>query len=123
MFRSEQPVLDFSKVPAESLHIAEAIFKKNGTLYSTKPKNAKVNGDMKYCWRMIAFHISTNPQHHCMPVTASFDLETNDENGQWSARLAHLREKELKIHIDNILNLIPTRKQSGTMRWLKALGQ
>lgn len=124
MFNSSEPVvIDFSKVPAESLDIAKEIFKKDGTLYKSKPKKDGISGDCLYVWRMLAFHISTNPQHHCMPVTASFDLETYDENGKWSSRLAHVREKELKVHIDNILNLIPTRKQSGTMRWLKAFGQ
>lgn len=115
-----QPTIDFSKLSGETLQIAQQIFKKNGTLYASKPKSA--NGDAKYVWRHLSFHISTNPQHHCMPVTASFDLETYDENGKWSSRLAMVRENELKVHINKILDLVPTHKQAGTMRWARAFG-
>lgn len=123
MFRQNPVVIDFSKIPDESLEIAKAIFKADGTLYRTKPKKEGVTGDCKYVWREVAFHISTNPQHHCMPVTSCFDLETYDENGKWSSRLASIREQELKVHIKNILNAVPLKDQPGTRRWLKALGQ
>lgn len=43
---------------------------------------------------MLAFYMSTNRQHQCMPVTADFDLETYDENGKWPANLAHKKAKK-----------------------------
>lgn len=115
-----QPTIDFSKLSGESLYMASQVFKKDGSFYASKPK--KASGDGKYVWRMLAFFISSNPMHQCMPVCASFDLETYGDDGKWSSRLAQVREKELQAVIDEILNQIPLRNQAGTRRWLKAFG-
>jgi len=117
----ESAKIDFSKLSPETLSIAEKIFKKDGTLYSSKP--TKANGDQKYVWRQVAFFISKKPQHQCMPVTASFDLETYDDNGKWSSHLAHIREKELNTPIKEILDAIPVFQQAGLLRWARAFGR
>jgi|GEM_PF-4563203 len=51
------------------------ITSKNGELRSTKPKD----GNAAYVWRMVAFSLSTNPRHRCMPVTADFGVVVPDD--------------------------------------------
>ena len=43
---------------------------RDGTLRSSKPRD----GNAAYVWRMVAFQISSNYRHHCMPVTADFGV-------------------------------------------------
>lgn len=117
----ENAVIDFTSLSQEANNIAKQISKKDGTLYKSKPKKDGVSGDCQYIWRHLVFYVSQNRQHQCMPVTASFDLETYDDNGKWCSRLAMKREKELEPIIREILDNIPLHKQSGTIRWLKAL--
>lgn len=82
-------------------------------LRASKPQ--KATGEQKYTWRMVAFYMSRNPQHHCMPVCASFDLE-----GSFDERRE--TEKRLKIIEDEIINAQPVQNQFGLRRWAMAMG-
>lgn len=82
-------------------------------LRASKPQ--KATGEQKYMWRMVAFYMSRNPVHHCMPVCASFDLE-----GSFDDRRA--TEKRLKIIEDEIVNAQPKENQFGLRRWANAFG-
>lgn len=110
----QMPKIDTSKLDNESLNFAKQITKKNGDLYSSKPKNA--SGEAKYVWRLVMFYVSNKPQHHCMPVCADFDIEEKD----YQKRL--LITKELDNIVKKIVNSIPLEKQYGSMRWAKAMG-
>jgi hypothetical protein len=121
MFNSvESPKINMSLFSDETLSILNQIFKNDGSLYKSKPK--KASGDAKYVWRMLAFYMSKNRQHQCMPVTADFDLETYDENGKWSANLAHKKAKELDKIVDSVLKTIKSSDLPGLNRWKKAFG-
>jgi hypothetical protein len=48
---------------------------KQGNLRATKPND----GNAAYVWRMVAFSLSTNPRHHCMPMTADFGVSVPDD--------------------------------------------
>jgi len=48
---------------------------KDGKLRASKPKD----GNAAYIWRMVAFSVSTNPKHHCMPMTADFGVHIPDD--------------------------------------------
>lgn len=121
MFNSvESPKINMSLFSDETLSILNQIFKNDGSLYKSKPK--KASGDAKYVWRMLAFYMSKNRQHQCMPVTADFDLETYDENGKWSANLAHKKAKDLDEIVDSVLKTIKSSDLPGLNRWKKAFG-
>lgn len=117
----ESPKVDLSIFSDDVLSIVNQIFKKDGSLYKSKP--LKATGEAKYVWRMLAFYMSTNRQHRCMPVTADFDLETYNENGKWSSRLAQEKTKELDKIVNNVLNTIPNEKLPGIKRWKKSFGK
>lgn len=115
------PKVDLARFSGKTAEIVSQVFKSDGSLYRTKPKNA--TGEAKYVWRMLAYYISTNRQHQCMPTTADFDLEALDENGKWSARVAQAQSKELDVFVENILKTIPSDKLPGILRWRKAFGK
>lgn len=108
----------------ENYAIAEAIVttqgRHKGCLRSSKPKN---NSKAAYVWRMVAFQISPNPQHHCMPVCADFDLydvfAKEDQNYKVVNQLAKQLDKEV---VDPITNTVPKEQWYGIMRWGRALG-
>ena len=55
--------------------IAEEVLKgKTAAIRSTKPKN----GPAAYVWRMVAFIVSRNPQHQCIPAMADFYVDKAD---------------------------------------------
>lgn len=114
------PKVDLSVLSGKTLEIAEQVFKSDGSLYKSKPKNA--SGEAKYVWRMLAFYMSTNRQHQCIPTTADFDLDAQDENGKWSAHIAQKQAKDLDNIVDAILKTIPSEKLPGLKRWKKAFG-
>lgn len=122
----------------EKLEIAKGIFTRSGEFRASKPKVVKksvkvvadcflgysynyankkeiIQGETAYVWRMVAFFISSNRQHQCMPVTAYFDL-----NG--TVKEQNKRAKELDVLVDKITKLVPLHKQSGTLNWGRALG-
>ena len=91
---------------------------------ATKPKVSKDKPDTGYAayvWRMVAFQVSPNGQHHCMPVTANFDLPAYDENGQWSAAISREMEKKMDLLVDCIVNCVPRHQHYGLHRWGRAL--
>jgi hypothetical protein len=66
---------------------------------------------------MVAFYVSPNPQHQCMPWGADFDLPT-----KYILTTGKELRKPLDELVDKIVDTIPVLSQSGTMRWGKALG-
>jgi len=56
-------------------HIIEDVVKMTGktpgVIRSTKPRD----GRSAYVWRMVAFMVSRNPQHQCMPAMADMYIE------------------------------------------------
>lgn len=118
------PKIDFSKLDGESLTVAKQITKKDGSLYATKPKQA--NGLEKYIWRMVMFAVSPKREHHCIPVTAEFDLidwveiEFNTKSWMTIMRDQDFKERTKKIE-DDIVNTIPKSEWHGVRSWGRAL--
>lgn len=105
--------------PEDKTEIVMVVMKNGKGLRSSKPKvdNSKPNtGRSAYVWRMVAFQVSKNPVHHCMPCTAEFSLCDSD----WEIRKEVL--KELDFIVENIVSLIPKEQWYGVKRWAKALG-
>jgi len=120
----KNPVINISEtnLSGRDLEIAKKLLGRGGRLRSTKPKN---DGEAAYLWRMVAFQVSTNPQHWCMPVTAEYDLpeeywDRNDIHG--AAKRRQERIKELKEIEDAIMKTIPKNEWHGINRWGKAFG-
>lgn len=114
-FTYKMPVIDLSIINLndDEQELAAQILKPDGRLFGSKP--SKASGEAKYLWRMVAFGVSTNPKHHCIPVTADFDLD-----GTWDERRA--RSKVLDKLADRIETCVPVLERHGTMRWGRALG-
>jgi hypothetical protein len=90
-----------------------------GVLRSSKPKK---DGEAAYVWRMVAFQVSSKPQHHCMPCTADFDLPQEYwEKGAYEKR--HNRIRELDAIANQIVDLIPKSQWHGIHRWGNVFGQ
>jgi hypothetical protein len=109
----------------EERKIINVVVKKNGTIRASKPnvkKEQYINGKAAYVWRMVAFYVSSNPQHSCMPVCANFDLPAFDENGEWKSAISREMEKSLDKLVDIIMDSIDKTKWHGVHRWGKALG-
>ena len=86
------PTIDGTNLDAEAKTYAEAICNQ-GRLRASKPpvrrwreadadasygyrmRSDATQGRVAYVWRMVAFQISPNPKHQCMPCTAEFGLE------------------------------------------------
>lgn len=138
---NNMPKIDFNKITSEkALEVAKAICKKDGTLYSTKPK--KANGLEQYMWRIVAFTISPVAAHQCIPVMCDFDLynwmEENLPDVVKYDRKIHKNISEIntaykKVNdpefkqwlkdIENqIINTVPKEMWYGTKRWAKAFG-
>ena len=116
-------IADFTQ---EEKDIVSLVVKKNDVVRATKPKvkdDEPTSGKAAYVWRMVAFMVSTNPQHHCMPMTADFDLPAFDTNGKWKHQIAQPMSKELKRVEDAILDAIPKTQWHGAIRWGRAFGQ
>lgn len=62
-------VSDFQRMIIED--VVKLTGKTPGVIRSTKPRD----GRAAYVWRMVAFMVSRNPQHQCMPATADFYVE------------------------------------------------
>lgn len=134
------PTIDTSRLfcTEEESAILRIIIKSDGTLRASKPTLGKMTkikdtsspygyvfawandaerlqAKAAYVWRMVAFAVSPNPVHHCMPTTTGFDLD-----GTFEERRA--LEKELDVFADKIVKCVPVREQAGTMRWARAYG-
>lgn len=98
------------------------IIQKNGVLKASKPKATKkysdpmLIGQAAYVWRMVAFQISPNPQHQCMPVCADWDIPVRsyDERREITKSLDYL--------VDRIVDTVDPRQWHGILRWGGALG-
>jgi hypothetical protein len=87
-----------------------------GYRYTYQTDEQRRQGEAAYIWRMVAFFVSKNPVHHCMPITADFDLDG-------SVRECHIRAKELDKLVDIIVDTIPKASWHGVRRWSQAFGQ
>lgn len=106
----------------EEKEIVGIVVKKNGQIRATKPKvKSLVEGKAAYVWRMVAFLVSSKPEHQCIPVTADFDIEIRDENGRWDVRAVERVTKELKRVEDAIVNAVPKEQWHGVHRWKTAM--
>lgn len=142
-----QSVIDSAGFTNEQLAIANKIVGRGGRLRSTKPKD---DGGAAYVWRMVAFFISPNPQHHCIPIGADFDitdvdyahrpevyvprLETEDDKetvagwdqktwdcmNRGAKRRAFIKE-ELDPIMDKIVDAVPGNRRYGLNRWRHAM--
>lgn len=98
-------------------------------LRSSKPKG---DGRAAYVWRMVAFDCSTNRQHHCMPITADFDLfeyypKAVDPTAEgYQSKYDHdairAEAKRLDAIADRICKLVPLSQRHGLKAWGRAFG-
>ena len=102
------------------------INRRNGRLYASRPK--KTDGECRYLWRMLAFHLSRKPEHHCMPVTADDGVGPSYERGESAAqcrqryKARRQRCRELDAVVDRVVDQVPITRQHGALRWARALG-
>ena len=101
--RASKPTVKKVKVPSE----------KYG--YTLEPDDP-VAGNAAYVWRMVAFQISPNPKHQCMPCTATFDLPGPHEHQRFLA-------EELDLIVKEIVDAVPPRQWHGVIRWGQVFGQ
>jgi len=129
--KTNMPIVDMEKVRSnylseEETNILNVVVKKDSSVRASKPnvkgKNKDLNGKASYVWRMVAFMVSKNPVHQCMPVCASFDIPAYDEDGKWRSEIARRMEKELDVLVDMIVDAIDKTQWAGVHRWGKALG-
>ena len=116
---------------AEEFDLARRIVadrgKNKGCLRASKPTvdNARDpnSGKAAYIWRMVAFLISPNYQHHCMPVTADWDLPL-DDSLELRTRFDNRTDmtNELDKVVDKIVDTVDPEKWAGAKRWARALG-
>ena len=101
------------------------IRKSDQTLRKSKPKvtDDPATGRAAYVWRMLAFYLSPERRHQCIPTTADFDLPAYGDDGRWSSAAAREMAKELDSLVDAILNEIPKTEWHGVQRWGRAFGQ
>ena len=102
----------------DDLRIAAEIFRPNGGIYQSRPK--KASGEAQYVWRHVVFSLSTNPKHHCIPVTDDFYMGQD----YWDLPYDEKRQvlKLLDAIVDAITKLVPVTQQPGTIRWGRAFG-
>ena len=114
--------IDLSKAQLDEweLGIAKGILKRDGTLYKSRPKNAP--GETQYVWRMVAFFISPEARHQCIPASAEFYLPDQFWYGEkaWDQR-RELVAKLTRI-VDAIVDVVPVEQRHGVMAWGRAFG-
>lgn len=106
------PIIDASNLTGEAREFTNAITV-NGRLRASKPKD----GRAAYVWRMVAFTVSPNSRHQCMPCTADFGIDCGDYN----ERRAICRELD-KI-VDQIVKAVPVTEWHGVRRWGQVFGR
>jgi hypothetical protein len=127
MTRYAMPVIKIEALEGEAADYARRITVADGggarILRSSKP-TAKGQGRAAYVWRMVAFSVSSNPRHQCMPCTADWDL-ADDYRGA-DRRVDHdaLRAEcgRLDKIVDQIVAVVPKEQWAGVIRWGNALG-
>jgi hypothetical protein len=115
------PTIDVDQLPLseEDRDIVRRIVVK-GHLRASAPPTRPITADSGlayYVWRMVAFYVSPNPRHHCMPVTADFYTPY-----KWGTP----EQKELIARGDRIEKVIvasiPVSQWHGVRRWGQAFG-
>lgn len=101
--RASKPPVPTHKVPSE----------KYGHTY--EPINPD-QGRAAYIWRMVAFQISPNPKHQCVPVCADFDLPGDFDSRRQESRYCD-------CIVNEIVNAVPKNQWHGVIRWGQAFGQ
>lgn len=148
MSRYQMPEITIPANFSEADRAIAALILNKGKLRASKPK---ASGEAAYVWRMVAFIASPISQHHCMPMTAEFDLpeqfwgpremperfgSKNDpaayrawhDSDEYRAATDIARErrrtrvKELQAIADALLETIPKRQWRGALRWARAFG-
>jgi hypothetical protein len=119
MFPRSYPILNLSllrqHLSADDFALVQAIVKRDGTLRASKPE--KACGEAKYLWRMVAFAISPEPRHHCMPMMAFCDLPGRYGSDEYRAAEARCSAIE-KV----VVAATPKSQQHGVQRWASAFG-
>lgn len=77
-----------------------------------------IQGKTAYVWRLVAFQLSSNPQHQCLPILADFDLPYAEFGSEEQKNL----KQELENLVDIIVNSVPKSQWAGVRRWARALG-
>lgn len=132
--RRTYPTIDLSQanLTADELALAQGIVNHHtGCLRASKPKIVytetderdeygsrmirTTGGETAYIWRMVAFSVSPDSRHHCMPMTADFGL-----NGDYNQRMA--TAKMLDAIADKIIATVPKERWYGVARWAPAFG-
>ena len=93
-------------------NLVREILKADNTLYQSKPKNASRDG--QYLWRVVAFGISPNSQHHKLPTKASRDLNGNTLEQKSRARELH----QLALQIEQA---VPVTERHGSTSWYRQI--
>ena len=107
------------------MEIAKACLGRNDRLRASKPKD----GFAAYVWRMVAFQVSPNSQHHCRPMTAEYGFPSDyfgrDAQGSYEESSARRKAKvaELTLIVDAMVETLPKSQWHGVKRWGRALGQ
>lgn len=97
-----------SKPPVERKRVDARGPQGGGPYYK---KTVIEGGETAYIWRMVAFYVSPKRQHHCMPVTADFDLPADDFDTR-----RELAER-LDDIVDKIVDTVPKEQWYGVARW------
>ena len=109
--------------------IAEKIIR-SGKLRATKPSDPEAI----YVWRLVAFMVSPNPAHHCMPCTHDFGVMDiapkiekfckyrNKNVKETDMDWVRNRCKELDAIVDKIVDSVRVENRHGVNRWAKAFG-
>lgn len=88
----------------------------DGMIYNYADDEGCRAGMSAYVWRMVAFQVSPNPKHHCMPVMAFCDVP-----GFWRG----MERRELEAWGDRIVavvvDAVPVGQWHGVRRWSKVL--
>lgn len=135
--------------PQQMILVGDCFVNRGGKVRLRSSRPTKSKGATQYIWRMIAFTVSPNPQHHCMPVGADFyildseyahrtdeyipkyNYESDRETvANWSQKtwdMMHRGEKrkkyiseELEPIINIVVDIIPKNQWYGAKRWAKA---
>jgi len=127
------PTVNLELLDGDALEYARRITKKDGTLRASKPPMRYTlvphpwGGMMRqydlqdasaaYIWRYVAFYVSPNPKHQCIPTLADLDLPF-DEPSEADAYIKNV----LNPIIDAIVDAVPVSQWHGVRRWGQAFG-
>lgn len=134
-FTSQMPKIDTEALKAKlspedyklALLAVVSRGKDKGRLKATSPKQPykvpkgkrNAQGVAYYAWRMAALMISPRGEHHCIPFSASFYLDCDNE-GYDNERVKAAQEHGQRI-ADAICDCVPLDEHHGAKRWSHAL--